>query len=44
MATAKLTVKDLQKRKAESIAGMMKAVSKAFEEGTLVKVSEPKRA
>ena len=44
MATEKLTVKDLQKRKSDSIAEIMKSLSKAFNEGNLRKLSEPKRA
>jgi hypothetical protein len=44
MATAKPDLKELQRRKAESIAQIMGSLSKAFKEGTLRQISEPKTA
>lgn len=41
MATAKLTVKDLQKMKAEQMSALIEAVSRAHENGQLKKVPQP---
>ncbi|SDR28689.1 hypothetical protein SAMN05216597_3338 [Pseudomonas cannabina] len=43
MATVKPELKELQRRKAESISEIMHSLSKAFKEGTLRQISEPKR-
>jgi hypothetical protein len=44
MATEKLDLKELQRRKAESMNEIMRSLSKSFSEGTLRKLSTPKPA
>lgn len=42
MATEKQIVKDLQRQKRESMAQIVGTFSKAFKDGTLRKIAEPK--
>lgn len=42
MATEKRVLEELQRRKRDSIAEIMNAFSKAFKDGTLRKISDPK--
>lgn len=44
MATEKQALKDMQRRKAESIKLLMESLSQSFRQGSLRKISEPKSA
>lgn len=44
MATEKLDLKELQRRKAASMNEIMRSLSKSFNDGTLRKISDPKPA
>lgn len=42
MAIEKLKVKDLQKRKSESVMQVLSALSRSYEQGTLRKLADPR--
>jgi len=44
MATEKLDLKEIQRRKAEAFNQVMRSFNKAFSEGTVRQISEPKPA